>query len=107
MQNTYRLISITFLILLYLFSGMASAEEQHVSKPNIIFIMADDLGKNILSLSGIKNIIKMPKSRPSCRRRGGVQECLCNTALFFHTSKTGEWSFFIEYGGVWESISKW
>ena len=60
MKNTYRLISITFLILFHLFSGAASAETRHVSKPNIIFIMADDLGKNILSLSGIKNIIKMP-----------------------------------------------
>ena len=60
MKNTYRLISITFLILFHLFSGAASAETRHVSKPNIIFIMADDLGKNILSLSHIKNIIKMP-----------------------------------------------
>ena len=60
MKNTYRLISITFLTLLHVFSGAASAEEQHVSKPNIIFIMVDDLGKNILSLPRIKNIIKMP-----------------------------------------------
>ena len=60
MKNTCRLISITFLTLLHVFSGVASAEARHVSKPNIIFIMADDLGKNILSLSGIKNIIKMP-----------------------------------------------
>ena len=60
MKNTCRLISIASLILLHLFSGVASAEARHVSKPNIIFIMADDLGKNILSLSRIKNIIKVP-----------------------------------------------
>ena len=60
MKNTRRLIFIASLILFHLFSGAASAEEQHVSKPNIIFIMVDDVGKNILSLPRIKNIIKMP-----------------------------------------------
>ncbi len=53
-------ISIIFLILLLLFGGIVSAETSNASKPNIIFIMADDLGKNILSLPRIKNVIKMP-----------------------------------------------
>ena len=53
-------ISIAFLILLWLFGGVVSAETLHSSKPNMIFIMADDIGKNILSLPRIKNVIKMP-----------------------------------------------
>ena len=60
MKNTRQLICIAFLILLYLLGGTVSAETPQSAKPNMIFIMADDLGKNILSLPRIKNVIKMP-----------------------------------------------
>ena len=60
MKNTQKLIAIALLILLQLFGGMVSAQTSQPSKPNMIFIMVDDLGKNILSLPRIKNVIKMP-----------------------------------------------
>ena len=53
-------IFIVFLILLLLFGGIVGAETSNASKPNMIFVMADDLGKNILSLPRIKKVIKMP-----------------------------------------------
>ena len=60
MKNTQKLIVIAFVILLWLFGGTVNAETLHSSKPNMIFIMADDIGKNILSLPRIKNVIKIP-----------------------------------------------
>ena len=60
MKNTRQLISIALLILLQLFGGAISAQTSQPPKPNMIFIMVDDLGKNILSLPRIKNVIKMP-----------------------------------------------
>ena len=60
MKNTQKLIVIVFVILLWLFGAVVGAETPHSSKPNMIFIMADDIGKNILSLPRMKNVIKMP-----------------------------------------------
>ncbi len=60
MENTQRLITVAFLILFQLFGGAVSAETSQSSKPNMIFIMVDDLGKNILSLPSMKNVLKMP-----------------------------------------------
>ena len=60
MRNTQKLITIAFLILLQLFGGTVSAQTSQPPKPNMIFIMVDDLGKNILSLPRMKNVIKMP-----------------------------------------------
>ena len=63
MKNTQKLIAIALFILLQLFGGTVSAETSQPSKPNIIFIMVDDLGKNVLSLPRIKNVLKMPNLR--------------------------------------------
>ena len=60
MKNTQKPVVIAFLILLWLFGEIVGAETSNASKPNMIFIMADDIGKNILSLPRIKNVIKMP-----------------------------------------------
>ncbi len=60
MKNTQKLITIALFILLQLFGGTVSAQTSQSSKPNMIFIMVDDLGKNILSLPRIKNVLKMP-----------------------------------------------
>ena len=60
MKNTRQLISIALLILLQLFGETVSAETSQPPKPNMIFIMVDDLGKNILSVPRMKNVLKMP-----------------------------------------------
>ncbi len=60
MKNIRQLIFIAFFILLQLFGGTVSAQTSQPPKPNMIFIMVDDLDKNILSLPRIKNVLKMP-----------------------------------------------
>ena len=57
--------SILLLVVILLFCHgcswkKVSTETSHTAKPNIIFIMADDLGKRLLSVYGAKPVIKMP-----------------------------------------------
>ena len=55
-----RLILIAVFIIPQLLLEEADAETGRYSKPNIIFIMADDLGKLLLPIYGAKPIITMP-----------------------------------------------
>ena len=61
MKKTILKLSITFLLILpQLFWSHTNAEISPPTKPNIIFIMADDLGKALLSVYGARPVIKMP-----------------------------------------------
>ena len=55
-----RLVFITIFCLLQLFVNVANAQAARTTQPNMIFIMADDLGRNLLSIYGAKPVIKTP-----------------------------------------------
>ena len=59
MQKTYTTFTV-FFILFWFPLATAYAEVAGESKPNIIFIMADDLGKGLLSVYGAESMIKTP-----------------------------------------------
>ena len=59
-KTIIRLIFFTCFILPQLCFSTESVEKSSISKPNIIFIMADDLGKLLLPVYGAKPVIKMP-----------------------------------------------
>lgn len=103
---------ITFYILFSVLGFMASAQNAAISKPNVIYILADDMGRGMLSYYGQKivktpNIDKIAKQGVSFNRSyAGVYCAPSRASLITGYSDCRKGKYILTQAGIYEKVAK-